>query len=159
MTYLACGLGGTLAPARCGGTLANSVKGHSQCVMAASVTGYDLGIRLSADACWAVSAPLSSLAIARSSKVQQPQGALPLGAVAQWIERRRPKAGVAGSIPASPSATFSKMVAARCGNNAALVRKGRRTGPSTHAYRDGHADCSLIDCVMGMRLSALLIVL
>src|SRR5258705_7463100 len=31
-------------------------------------------------------------------------GAAAFGAVAQWIERRRPKAGVAGSIPASPSA-------------------------------------------------------
>src|SRR5207249_9299170 len=129
-----------------------------QCVMATSVSCYALVIRLSAAACGAVSAPLSSLAIARSSKVQQPQAPQPLGAVAQWIERRRPKAGVAGSIPASPSATFSKMVAARC-SIAALVRKGRRSGPSTHAYRDGHADCTLIDCVMGMRLSALLIVL
>src|SRR5258706_8173963 len=31
-------------------------------------------------------------------------GAAAFGAVAQWIERRRPKACVAGSIPASPSA-------------------------------------------------------
>src|SRR5438093_5545352 len=36
MAYLACDLGGTLAPARCGGTLANSVKGRPQCVMPSS---------------------------------------------------------------------------------------------------------------------------
>ena len=61
----------------------------------------------------AVSASLALLAsLARQRRSSPGCGVAASGAVAQWTERRRPKAGVAGSIPASPQSP-SRLRAAR----------------------------------------------
>src|SRR5438309_11624627 len=112
MTYLVCGLGSTLAPARCGGTLANSVKGRSQCVMAASTDSLALSREAASGA---VSASLAALAsLARQRRSSPASGGATCGAVAQRTEQGRPKALAVGSIPTSPSAVVSRVIVDLC---------------------------------------------